>query len=287
LPHPNASTTLHSGEKKGDEMTESDSENEAEVSSPWDQEDIAFALRFPCPPVAGSDETLAESSRRVAEMMHPDNRPQKDDLLFYLVTIDGTSLLTMPDPDGGYILLAFTSEGRAEHYRGTLDDLQGEVKFVGFSLEMIQSRAQPLAEVGISKFIIDRCPYCDEAVAIPVQTLGDEDTALVYWATNLAIKEAQYDRYLAEARRSLQSGEVDRAKILACHMVTHIDAERPEAHLLLGECGIRKTDHSLYERKIAILGLFGGDWAGRLKEMEEKQRLQQDENSPSMPDSGR
>lgn len=232
--------------------------------NPWDPYDIVASLRSPCRnlPVSIEDE-VASLIRRVDAMLSAQTRPADDDTLFYLVSDGRGRLLTIRSTADESALLGFTTLRRAAHFAGMMKWRKPQP--VSVSLRGLSRVAGALAQPGVTTFALNMCPYCDVCDVIPVASLESGQKVLNYWATRIVVRMSQFERYLAEAQHQLAESNIDDAESLGQNIVTHIDAERPEVHLLLGQCAKQRHDENAVNRKKEILRLFGADWVSKLE----------------------
>jgi hypothetical protein len=201
--------------------------------------------------------------------MRSDVRPADSVRIYYVIVLRRVHLLTLRLDGTHQAVLVFTSQGRAKHYLSEVKDvdLEGEVGVATFSADEWESFVQSWVLAGMTDCVIDKCPYCREFATYKLSTNLKRDDWVRLSAVVKATRMLQYDFNMNEATRRLASGDVRTARQIGEHIVTYIDAERPEVHLLLARCGIEGKDEDLVRRKQAILGFFGPEWLGKLQGM--------------------
>lgn len=203
--------------------------------------------------------------------MQTDVRPPDNDKIYYVITLHRDGLLTLRLPEHRQAVLVFTSEPRAKHYLTEVRDLdlEGEIGAVHFSANDWVSFVQSWIAAGMTNLVIDKCPYCETYAVFELHGDVTKDDWVRLCATVKATRILQYNFHLDEATRLLADGDVRAARRIGEHIVTYIDAERPEVHLLLARCGIASEDTDLVLRKRVVLAFFGPEWLDELERLQE------------------
>lgn len=213
-------------------------------------------------------ETLRKHEEIKQELLGSNHRPSDRDVIFSVVAVSKNQILTIsPEPHNRFALL-FTSPGRAAHYLTVLGKQGWGV--ISYRLDQSGELAESFDAASLRSFSLDRCPFCPVVQGFEVAALRDPATALQIWATVRATKDLQFSIFMQVARIKLESDNFLEARAIGEHIVTHVDAERPEVHLLLGQCGVGLRDRELVGRKVSILRRFGSNWTRPSTELQEQ-----------------
>lgn len=236
--------------------------------TPYDPEDIraARASASPALPDFDRESSAAKLADQILSFLASKEAPGVDDPLFHLAAPRNRSL-EVTFFGGESFLVAFTSLERLNHYRAATPGLSRAPWTVTLSASDLDEVIPELAHVGLAGFILDPCPYCPATNVLPASALSNPTATLHFWAAERQSRNDLFERFLDKAREALAADRAKEALRIGQHIVTHLDAERPEVHLLLGECGVRLGDKKLVDRKLEILRSFGEPWPSRLQEI--------------------
>lgn len=242
-------------------------------STPWDIKDIKTCLSDKNEP---SDETSIEPRFENHEhvrksLLSPEHKPSYNDPLIYLLNIEGKGYYSIIQDDiDGKILLLFTSPHRAVQYAAATRSSEHEPGLVMYSPLEWEHDAEYFLKNGLTHITLNKCPYCSTFYTVLMLSTINKDDLLKIWSVDTATKLIRYQYFLEEMRVKLDRGDIKGAREMGEYTVTHVEAEDPQVHLLLAECGIRQNDSELIARKTRITGMFGGKWVKRLEELKSR-----------------
>ncbi|MDH3217078.1 MAG: hypothetical protein OEN01_12445 [Candidatus Krumholzibacteria bacterium] len=244
----------------------------AEVRPPWDPVDIQACLsrnHDVCQEYLKSGpESEARRNELRAGFLSAESRPSLHDHVFFIPTWGRNRMLTAQNEDGDRCGLLFTSPGRAMFY-GAVNGDQGECKAaLGFRLIDGRELAESFEAASIDKVTLDKCPFCWVFASFDPLELRDADSALSIWAIFRTTNQLYYETFFKAAEDKFSVGEVAAARAIGEHILTHVDADRPDVHLLLGQCGVLQGDRDMIGRKVSVLRGYGDRWVERLAEFE-------------------
>ncbi len=212
-------------------------------------------------------------------LSEPGRRPRPSDPLFVaLLTVEEEGVLTIALPeDGARCLPVFSSPLRAADYVRTALISGPSVQYLFSSPSEFVGMLRDLRGMGIEQFTIDRCPRCDTFTTIDSASVATADDAIACWSVWKATEIARIDLYLAHARTSARSGELEAARDVALETVSHVSIEDPRAHLLLGQIAVALRDRKLLREAKACL---------RFLDLESWERQLDDAIQSGSPDFG-
>lgn len=246
-----------------DDLHAHDSESDPEGPFPWEAEDVRAGLDAPPPPPI---EDLAQQTERmageVAAFLDSGEAPSADDDGLYLVFPAENRLMILSAGENSSLLCGFSTPGRAMYWLAGTRQGTPEMGIAGVSLS-------GMATLGLHErpglvFGLDPCPFSDRINMFPGEHLGDARRLQAFVTAERAVLRFHYDYYVDMARRELLMGNAERARQLAQHVVTFVDAESPEVHLVLAQAGAALKDAPLVARKQRLVRALWPEMAEQL-----------------------
>lgn len=185
-------------------------------------------------------------------------RPEVESPLFVeIIDIKQQSFLTIENPeDGSRCLPVFSNPFRAADYVRTLLDSSQSVNYLSSSPREFVTMLQDLREVGVEKFVLDRCPRCNFFSAIHSGSIITADKAIECWSIIKATQLARLDLYLTHAQTSARTGEFFASRDVLLETAAHVSFDDPRVHVLLGQVAVALHDRELLREAKAFLQFF-------------------------------
>jgi hypothetical protein len=205
-------------------------------------------------------------------VMELGDKRSKDCIFTQLVTGDGDKVFLRID-DRESILLSFSSLYKAKCY-AIVTGLADKVSYIRYTAEEFKNDC----EKNISDFnrvILDYCPHCFTGNIVTIESLETDDFIKI-WAMNKAFKQLLYRDYLSAAQQEFLAGNYILAHNIAMETVEHIDAERPEVHMLIGKCSIKLDKPFILRQAYSYLSIFGENHASELYDLANKSTFDAD-----------
>lgn len=219
---------------------------------PWEPEDISAGLKAPPPPpIDELEREIERISGEVAAFLNSTEAPAPDDDGLFIVLPEENRLMLLSVGENESLLCGFSSPGRALYWlagsrQGTPQTGIAGVSLAGMTTLGLHERPGLL-------FGMDPCPFSDSLNLLPGEHLGDARRLQAFTTAERAVLRFHYDYYVSLARRELLLGHADRARQLAEHVITYVDAESPEVHLVLAQAGAALRDAGLVARKSRLV----------------------------------
>lgn len=231
--------------------------DDAEVPSddgpfPWEPEDVRAGLEVPPPPpIEGIARETERIAGEVAAFLESGEAPPADDDGVYLVFPAENRLMLLSAGEDRHLLCGFSSPGRAMYWLAGTRQGTPETGIAGVSLGGMTTLG--LHERPGLVFGLDPCPFSDSLNMFPGEHLADARRLQAFVTAERAVLRFHYDYYVDMARRELLMGNAQRARQLAEHIITFVDAESPEVHLVLAQAGSALKDGALVARKSRLV----------------------------------
>lgn len=223
---------------------------------------------------AADPEMIERASELATEILQPENRPTDEDPLF-------TAIATQDAQAGKLRILSFGLADSQQRYLFLFSSLPRSVYYAERALgeESAQCHFQELSaancaelvldwmSAGITDVILDRCPHCETATAIPLPALKTTEDWFKMWAATQAARFVTYDRYVDQSLGALEEGRLADAASALVEVVEHLESARPEVHSLLGIIGVITFDDSLTQTARANLESCDEHWIADLDEV--------------------
>lgn len=197
-------------------------------------------------------------------------RPKAESPLFVEVVDSnqrGFLTITLPE-DNSLCLPVFSTPYRTADYVRTLVDPGLAINYLSSSPNELVALLRDVREVGIERFVLDRCPRCNFFVAIHSEPVTTADEAITCWSVSKAMELARSELYLSYAQASARSGDLYTALDVLLETAGHVSFEDPRLHLLLGQVAIALHDRELLSETKAFLRFFKmHSWERRLNEI--------------------
>ena len=127
---------------------------------------------------------------------------------------------------------------------------------------------QDLREVGVEKFVLDRCPRCNFFCAIHSESITTADKAIECWSIIKATELVRLDLYLTHAQTSARTGELFASRDVLLETAAHVSFDDPRVHVLLGQVAVALYDRELLREAKAFLQFFKfNSWERKLDEV--------------------
>lgn len=234
------------------------------------------ALReTPCrglpPDLIEQEASEAHSDRHDAiadSLLNSPRRPAADSSLFVeIVGSDRQGLVTLTLEDDSLCLPIFTTPFRAADYVRTFFASDSKNYLASSPSELVKLLAD-VREVGINKFLLDRCPRCNIFCAIHSESVTTADDAITCWSVFKATELARLDLYLAYAQASARAEQLYTARDVLLETAGHVSFEDPRVHFLLGQVAAALRDTDLLRETKTFLQFFQLDsWERRLNQI--------------------
>lgn len=203
-------------------------------------------------------------------LCEPPRRPEVESPLFVeILDIKQQGFLTIESPeDGSRCLPVFSTPFHAADYVRTLLASSQSVNYLSSSPRELVKLLQDLREVGVEKFVLDRCPRCNFFCAIHSSSITTADKAIECWSIFEATKRARLELYLTHAQTSARNGELFASRDVLLETAGHVSFDDPRVHMLLGEVAVALHDRELLREAKAFLQFFKfNSWAHKLDEV--------------------
>lgn len=180
-------------------------------------------------------------------LCEPPRRPEIESPLFIeILDLKQQSFPTIENPeDGSLCLPVFTTPFRASDYVRTLLDSSRSLSYLSSSPRELVRMLQDLREVGVEKFVLDRCPRCNFFCAIHSASITTADKAIECWSIMKATKLARLELYLRHAQTSARTGELFASRDVLLETAGHVSFDDPRVHVLLGQVAVALHDWDL------------------------------------------
>ena len=218
-------------------------------------------------------ETSQEQSDRHDEiarwLCESSRRPEVESPLFVeILDVKQQSFPTIKDPeDGSLCLPVFSTPFRAADYARTLLDSSRSFSYLSSSPRELVRMLQDLSEVGVRKFVLDRCPRCNVFCAIHSASIT-ADKAIECWSIIKATELIRLDLYLTHAQTYARTGKLFASRDLLLEAAAHVSFDDPRVHVLLGQVAVALYDRELLREAKAFLQFFKlNSWERKLDEV--------------------
>lgn len=194
-----------------------------------------------------SEEFTTLCEQRARNLVTSLGAAPRDHALFYSFTLPAKQGIATVLSRSGLpqrCAVFFSTHTRAALYADLL--LAGvELKPVEFTAAELVKVLNGLAQIGITHFVLDRCPRCWNFPVTPSASVQTEEAAIAHWSFVKAIEQTRANYYYKVARHRAAAGDWTGSRNIALMAVAHVTPDDPRFHSLLAEAAIKLDDKLL------------------------------------------